>query len=147
MQINFRVLDLREVSLPCPGSDPSPSVFSHPSTPNILKNGHQIIMAVQYLEFASGNALWCGILFTLRALIEVVTAILSAPFAALYHSFFVSRRDDSPSVHHSGTQTSRSVMSTWMVMVLHEDIAPCHPSSWDNGGGGGELLGMWKHSV
>jgi hypothetical protein len=71
-------------------------------------------MAVQYVRYASPNAMWCGTLFALRALFEILLCVfVLAPRDAIRRVFLDRRaaaspysHDDDPSrplsVHHAG---------------------------------------------
>ena len=61
-------------------------------------------MAIQYVQHASGNAMWCGIIFTLRAALEMLYSVLLAPWLLLRSFWFEDGAQHRPSVHHAEGQ-------------------------------------------
>ena len=66
-------------------------------------------MALQYLDHASSGAFWCGVQFAIRALFEIIAAILWAPFAIVLGALGIIRLYEIPSVRHSGKMCRQAV--------------------------------------
>ena len=90
-------------------------------------------MAIQYVKHASGNAMWCGTMFALRSALEVLVALLLAPWTLLLATLRRGSRSGGGTVevHHVDTPFNRCGPSQTVSAPLYSPwLSKRAPESW-----------------